>query len=513
MKILLNFLLFALCAAPAAAEQPGASYDYGMEQRRRGDHAGARETFLNMLALDPASGGALEGLALACLSLRQYEEARTALEKWNAQSPGNPYILGLLLRAQSALNDDEGALETSRELASLDPRDCALRSRLDASMERLAGGLFPYGKTYRSYSIEGLDTASPQRILYEGSSAGARFRAPLKKGLDLIGGAEIREEAQRNYGQGFTYFDIEEQTYSAGLAGRRGGLAWEAEYGRSFLSDVEGSGIGHKQVNRARASGELRLSGADLRLALNSAPKFLRGSGGTQFFKLLRENSAKAEAETDLWSWGWLARAGLYDTSDGTTLGLYSLRALREYGPYVFQASYSHDRQEFYSASAEGRLRYVRSDRLGASLRRYSPEKYRASVTAGKTYYSDENRLGEAEAELTGWLPWQKEFYGTYRFTSREFGGVRDGYDSTDETGHWLGAYWRRCRGYNWSALAGYERGFLKDSILSYGAEIMTAGAEWYAGSRGSLRLQGRRKTTTARGHSYSLGLQARYSF
>lgn len=513
MKQILALLLLAFCAAPAAAEQPGSSYDYGMEQRRRGDIEGARETFLNMLALDPASGGALEGLALTALSLRRYEEALGALEKWNAQSPGNPYILGLLLRAQNGLNDEEGALRTSRELAALDPRDCALRSRLDASMERLAGGVFPYGKAYKSYSIEGLDTASPQRILYEGRSAGTRYRVPLKRGLDLIGGAEIREEAQRNYGRGFTYFDIEEQTYSAGLNGRRRDFSWEAEYGRSFLSDVEGSGIGHKQVNRARASGELRLKGADLRLVLNSAPKFLRGSGGTEFFKLQRENSARAEAEAGLWGWDWLARAGIYGTPGAASQGLYSLRSLRESGPYVFQASYSHDRQEFYSASADGRPRFVGSDRVGASLRRYSPERYRAAVSAGKTYYSDENRMSEADAELTGWLPRQKEFYGTYRFSLRDFRGVRDGYDSTDEIGHWLGAYWRRCRGHNWSALAGFERGFLEDSILSYGAEVLTAEVEWYAGSRGSVRLQGRRKTTTARGHSYSLGLQARYSF
>jgi hypothetical protein len=82
-----------------------------------------------------------------------------------------------------------------------------------------------------------------------------------------------------------------------------------------------------------------------------------------------------------------------------------------------------------------------------------------------------------------------------------------------DEHGHWLTAYWKRCRGHNWSALAGFERGFLRDTLASYGAEIFLAEAEWYAGPAGSVRLQARRKTTTGRGHSYSAGLQARYSF
>lgn len=513
MKILLLLPFFALTPPAALAAQPG-TYDYGMEQRRKGDYAGAKETFLAILAQNPDNGGGLEGLSLACLSLGQYAEALPALEKWNSQSLGNPYILGLLLRAMNGLRDEAGALATLKELAAADPRDCAVRSRLDDSLERLERGLFPYGKSYKSYSEEGLDTASPQRILYEGASAGSRFRVPLKAGLDLIGGAEIREEAQRNDGRGFTYFDIQEQTYSAGLNGRPSrDLGWEAEYGRSLLSDIEGAGIGHKQVSRARLAGSWHHRGADLRLALNSAPKFLRGSGGTQFFKLLRENSVRAEAEAGLWGWGWLARAGVYDTSDGTTLGAYGLRGLKETGPYVFQSAYSHGQQEFYSTSAEGRLRYVNTDRLSIGVRRYSTEVYRAGVSAAKTFYSDTNRLEELETELTGWLPWQKEFYASYRFSVQDFRGVRDGYSSIDERAHWLGAYWRRCGGYNWSALAGYEHGFLEDSLASYKGDVYLAEAEWYAGQRGSVRLQGRRKTTTGRGRSYSLGLQARYSF
>ncbi|HNW44387.1 MAG TPA: tetratricopeptide repeat protein [Elusimicrobiales bacterium] len=531
MKISLFILQALLSVPPACAVDGGAaaastetartvsvaapvSYNYGMEQRRRGDHAGAKETFLKMLEAAPGSGGALEGLSLACISLGQYDEARGALDRWNAQAPRNPYVLGLLLRAQNAQRDEEGALATNRELAALDPRDCAARERMDTSLERLRAGFFPAGRTYRSYSMEGLDTSSPQRILYEGNSAGSRFLAPLKPGLDLIGGAEIREEAQRNDGRGFTYYDILEQIYSAGLSGRSGrDLGWEAEYGESVLSDVKSSAVGHKTLSRARLSVRRHYGDADLRLALGSLPKFVRGSGGTRYFILMRENSARAEAEAGLWGWNWLVRSGVYSTSDGTALGTFSLRAQREAGANVFQAAFSHGQQEFYGASADGKLRYVNADRLSAGLRRGAAERYRAAVSAAQTLYSDHNRLAEFDASLDAWLPWNKEFYGSYAFSLQDFRGAYEGYNSVDQRAHWLGVHWRRCRGLNWSAGAAYERGFLRDSLMSYQANRYSADFEWYRGAGASVRLQLLKRDSAGRGKGYSAGLQARYSF
>ena len=223
-------------AQPSAAPAAPVSYNYGMEQRKKGDYAAAKETFLKLLEQSPDNGGALEGLALTCLSLGQYVEAQGYLERWNARSPRSAYILGLLARARSRQRDEDGVLQAYKEIVECDPRDCVVRERLDSSMERLSAGVFPRGRSYKSYSMEGLDTARPQRILYEGNSGGSRFRAPLKPGLDLIGGVEIREEAQRNDGQGFTYYDILDQVYSAGLNGRPSrGLSWGAEYGQSVV--------------------------------------------------------------------------------------------------------------------------------------------------------------------------------------------------------------------------------------------------------------------------------------
>ncbi len=500
-------------SSAAAAEAP-VSYSYGMEQRKRGEYAAARETFLKLLERSPDSGGAFEGLALTSISLGKYSDAQGYLERWNALSPRSAYILGLLARSRNAQRDAEGALETYKEIVDCDPRDCTARERLDSAMEKLRAGLFPSARTYKSYSMEGLDTANPQRIIYEGNSGGSRFRAPLKPGLDLVGGVEIRQEAQRNDGQGFTYYDILDQVYSAGLNGRPTvNLNWEAEYGQSVLSDIKGSGVGNKLFSRARLAGAWHAASSDFRLVLNRSPKFLRGPGGSQYFKLLGENSARAEAETSRWGMGWLARAGLYATSDGTTLAAYSLRGTRESGSGLLQTGYSHGQQEFYSASAEGHLRYVNTDRLSLGFRRLVEERYRLGASYGRTFYSDTNRLNEYDIELTGWLPSDKEFSGTYRFSLQDFRAPHDGYSSTDGRSHWLGAYWRRCHGRNWAAMAGYERGFLNDSRGSYQGNRYLAEAEWYSGAYASVRVQARKTNTTVRDKSYSVGLQARCSF
>ncbi len=497
-----------------AVTVPPASYTLGMEQRRSGDYAAAKETFLKLLAQSPDSGGALEGLSLTCISLGQYEEARGYLERWKAQSPRSVYVLGFLARVQNSQRDVDGALQTYKELVECDSRDCAARRDLDSSMELLRAGVFPWGKSYKSYSMEGLDTPSPQRILYEGHSGGSRFRVPLKPKLDLIGGVEIREEAQRNDSRDFTYYDILEQIYSAGLNGRPSrDFNWEAEYGQSVLSDLEVPGVQDKLLSRVRLAGGWHAYDSDFKLVLTRAPKFVRGSGTTQYFNLLREYAARAEAQSSRWNWDWLLRAGLYDTSDGTTLGTYSLRGLREFGVNVVQSGYSHSQQEFYSASADGRLLYVNTDRLNIGIRRTVTDIYSIGTSYAHTFYSDSNSLHDLNADLTGWLPWHKEFSGGYRFSLQDYRAPYTGYSSSDVRAHWLGAYWRRCRGRNWAAMAGYERGFINGSQGYYQGNNYLAEVEWYRGADASIRVQGRKSDTTVRDRSYSAGLQARYSF
>lgn len=516
----MNWILLAvsMSAGVAAAQEPGSTpavssapaagtYDYGMLQRRGGDHAGAKATFLELLAKNPDGGGALEGLGLACLGLGEYEEAALYLGRWNAQAPGKPYVLGLLQRAQRGAVDERGELATAAELAALDPRDCAVRQRVETLFERAGNALFPRARAYRSVSIEDLASGNPQRIIYEGSSAGARFRTPYGR-LDIIGGAEIRTDAQRNAGRGFDYFEVQEQLYSAGLTGRFRRGWWEAEAGHSVFSDVASPGGDPVGLLRGRLA--LR-RGAD-GLELGTQPRLLRVAGGGRFYRLLREASARAESSRTALGWDWYGRAGLSALSGGRTLGTAYLRGARDLGWSGLTASYSHGQQEFYSAAASGRLRYVQTDRFGAALNRGEQGIYRAWAGASQAYYSDSNRLLDTGLELTGWLPWQKEFYGLYRYSNLDFLRARSGYDNLDEAGHWLGAGWRRCAGRNWSAGAGYEHGYVTDSLISYHADVYTAEAEWYS-PKGSVKLTGRRRTTSGRGHSWSAGLQARINF
>ncbi len=528
-------LLICLFSAGASAEDepgwasgavltspvPGApvSYDYGMELRRRGDNSGAKAVFLELLEKDPSNTGALEGLSLSCLSLGQYSEALGYLERWNSLSPRNKYVLGLLLDAQDRFRDEEGALNTYRELAACAPGDCSVKEGLDSYMEKLRGGVFPYGRSYRTHSMEDLDTPSPQRILYEGNSAGASFREPLKPGLDLIGGAELAEEAQRNEtspGHEFAYYDILDQTYSAGLSGRPDrDFNWEAEYGQSELYDLAGPAVGNRLFSNFRLFGQLYSGDSRLSLSLTRSPRYLRGydpSGA--YFRLLGENSAKAEGEFSRWDWDWLARAGLVSTSDGSSRPSWSVRGVRELDGDVLQAGYYHGQQQFYNGSADRRLRYVDTDDLALSFRRYVKERYRAAVSYGYTSYSDSNAQGDLEGELTGWLPWQRNLYGTYRYSRQDFRDAYDGYYSVNTRAHWLGAYWRACGGRNWSASAGYEHGFIYDRVRrSYEGNNYLAGLDWYYGTRASVRLSAGKSDTSVGDKSCSFGLRARYSF
>ncbi|MDA8245037.1 MAG: hypothetical protein M0025_13075 [Elusimicrobia bacterium] len=507
-------LLAALVPAPCAGQEaaassaPSASYDYGMRQRKDGDYAGAKRTFMELLLKDPAGAGALEGLGLSCIGLGQYREAAVYLEQWNLLSPGSAYILGLLARAREGMRDDRGALRAYRALSALEPGDCSLARKAEGYFESAGAGVFPKADAYRAVSPEGLDTASPQRISYEGGSASARFRAPAGKGLELIGGAGIRREAQRNAGAGFTYFDVQERIYSAGLAGRGAGADWEAEYGRSFLVNIESSGVGVRELNRARLS----LKRGAYGLTLTSLPRYERRSGGAGSFVLLRENAARAEASGASDGVEWLARGGLSFVSDGSTLPSLYLTGTGTGGPYTYRAHYAHGQQQFYSASPSGHLRYAGTDAFGAGLRRGEKDVYSAGLYASGAFYSDSNRLWKLDADAEAWLPGRPDLYARYRFSLLDFGRVTPGYDSIDETGHWLGAFWSRCAGRAWRAEAGYEHGFLRDSLISYNADVYTAAAEWRSGVS-FVELRGGRKATDGRGHSWNAGLRAGIAF
>ncbi|MFA5138120.1 MAG: tetratricopeptide repeat protein [Elusimicrobiota bacterium] len=485
-------------------------YGLGMEQRKGGRVREARETFLKLLEREPENNGALEGLALTSLSLDEPAEARKHLLRLDSKKPGDPYILGLLTRADSALGLEDELLSDLRRLVAADPAGLRFRRRLDG-LSSAEPGAFLDGRSYKSIGVEGLETGNPQRIEYQGRSGGARARARLAKGLDATFGYSVRQEAQKNHTGQFTYFDIREKGLSLGLEARpTPGLRCAADYGHSFLAGV---GIGYREFSRARLAGEWSRDGVALRLAGQRQPKFLRGAGGTRFFALLRELSAGAEAEAYRWGWGFFLRGGFADYSDGITVRSHSFTVLKELGDHLFRGGFSHGQLETLGAGPDGRIRFVGQERWGSRYR-YLKEEY-ARLEGGYAFSKllDANRLHEADGTLALWLPFWREFAAEYRVEAWDFRGPVDGYRSTDWTQHWAGPHWRRGWGRGvWSHIA-YEHAFARDSRGSYEANQSLAELECYLRDRASLLFSARGLRSSLRDDSFSLQLAGRWSF
>lgn len=505
--------------APAVVKSTVSWYSVGDTLRREGRPAEAKKAFANLLAQDPASGGALEGLTLSCLSLGQDEEALAYSRRWDQQSSSSAYILGLEARALHRLRREDEELSVNRRVVVLDPCDVRTQRHLDDEMRDRRDGVFPRARLYKSVGPEGLDTPSPQRIIYEGRSGGARLRKNLTPTLDLLAGAELDEEAQRNDTRGFTYYDILDQQYSFGLEGRpTRDLGWRAEYGQSRLSDVKGAGVGRTDFSRVTLDGRWHAGGADLGLTALRRPKYLRGAGGASYFALLRESGLRASAEGTALGMQWLARGAVSDFSEGTTYKDGSLVGTKEYGHELFQPVYSHGEQEYFGATPDGRLGYVVTDRLGARWRRLVEDSYLLSASYGYSFYRDGNHLSDFGGEATAWLPWLKDrcgsrpLYATYRFAMESYRHPSDLYRSTDLHSHTAGVYWRQGWRGAWTTL-GVEHAFFHDSRGAYEGNAGVLELEAYR--RGTLSVTGnaRLARTTVGDLSHSAGLTARLSF
>ena len=523
--------VLALLAAPSAAQTPASLpaasvvpstvswYDVGDKLRRGGRPEEAHRAFARLLENDPASGGALEGLTLTCLALGRNEDALAYARRWEQQSSSSPYILGMEATALRRLRRFDEELAVDRRVVVLDPCDVRTQRRVDERMRDTRDGLFPRGRIYKSIGPEGLDTPNPQRIVYEGRSGAVRARKRLTPTLDLVGGADLSEEAQRNDTGGFTYYDILDQQYSFGLEGRPSSdVGWQAEYGQSLLSDVKGAGVGRIDFSRVRLGGQWRVGGADLGAAAVRQPKYLRGAGGSSYFALLREADLRVSAEKEAAGFDWIARGGVSDFSEGTTYKDVSLSGTKEFGLELFQPSYSHGEQEYFGATPDGRLGYVVTDRLGARWRRLVEDSYRLSASYGYTFYRDGNHQSDFNGEATAWLPWFKDrcgsrpFYATYKFALEAYQHPSGLYRSTDLHSHTAGAYWRQGWGGAWTTL-GYEHSFLHDSRGAYEGNAGVVELEAYRRADLSVTGNARYGTTTVRDQAYSAGLSARYSF
>lgn len=496
-------------------------YSLGHELRRAGKIAEAKDAFMRLLAEEPGSGGALEGLSLTCLSRGEYEEALGYAWRWEKSNSSNPYVVNLERRALEGLHRHEEALDVERRVAELSPCDVRARRSVDSDMRERRPGLFPRGRVYKSLGPEGLETGRPQRIVYEGRSGEVRGRARLRQGLFATAGVEVSQEAQRNDTGGFSYYDILERVYWAGLESRPDDdLFFYGEYGQSILSDNKGSGVGRLDFSRARLGAEWHHPLVQTRVRAERAPRFLRGFGTNTYFVILRETSVRADAAAEALGLQWLARAGLSDLSEGTTLKTWGLSATKEFGNELLVPNYSHGQSEFYGATPAGRLGYVMTDRLGLRWRHLVDDAYRLSSSYGYTWHRDGNRLHDFSGEATGWLPWLRDLCGsrplsaTYRFDSLDYTGPADGYRSTDRETHTLGAYWRQgWRRGTWTTV-GYEHSFVRDFFRGhYEGRAVVGELEAYRAGSLSVSAEGRVGNSTVRDESYSAGLRGRWSF
>jgi len=92
--------------APSLRIAAQARYETGRLQRERGDAAGARQTWRDAVALQPASVPAWFALSLVCEDLGLHDEAQTALEQVLRHEPAHAEAqvnLGLLLQKRGEL--------------------------------------------------------------------------------------------------------------------------------------------------------------------------------------------------------------------------------------------------------------------------------------------------------------------------------------------------------------------------------------------------------------------------
>lgn len=513
--VLMGVLLFPANGICDSEQTPGQLYEQGMQERREGRLDQAVQSFEKMRSLSPKSGGALEGLALVAIAQNRYADAERYLQSWTQLSPGNPYILGLQVRVYRAQSNIDALIETYQNLVHADPSDERAQERLHGLLEQWRSGVALKAKIRKSVGPEGLSGPSPQRIVYDGMSGGVDARFKVRPGLYALSRAEILQDAQRNDTRGFTYYDILEQIYSMGLEAHPNEQSRiQALYGQSFLSDIKENGVGHTEFSRFKAEGAWESDRVTSRLRLSRAPRFLRGTGSDRFFAILRQHSADGTLEASWSNWDWRLNGGVDDYSEGTTSAFGSLRARRETGPHLIQAQVSRSQQEFYGATAEGKLGLVDFTQGSVRLRRWVTDHYRIDSTYDYAAYEDHNHLHQVSAEAAGWLPFYPDLGAYYRWNYKDYGRVDDRYTSTDERAHGIGATWHRGWGRGlWSTLT-YEHGFLHDDARrSYEDNTWKGELAWFIKDRYALTVSGRVNRSTLHDISHSAQLEGRVSF
>lgn len=457
-----------------------------------------------------AAAADLEAAALDALRGHRWNEAVRVLGVWRAEKPADPYVLRLLARAEESRRTPADAVGVYAALAEADPSDRKVRARLE---ELLAAepGLFWRFSDAKSIAPEGLETAAPQRIVYEGRSASlrARVRGPVE--TRFLAGAEVKQLSQRNLTGGFSYYDVLEQVYSVGAEARPfESLGLTGEYGQSLFSDIHGDAIGTPSFSRVKGAADWTAGGAQVRLAGERAPFLLRDFGGSRFFSLLRRSAGDLSVSGWLGGWDMLGGTGVEAFSERTTLYRGRARASRDTPAGVFTTSYAHDFQDAYGAIG-GRYRPVAFDRWGQG---WSLERRlgRAEAYYGYALYHDANRRHDALAAVESAPELARGFSARYEASVWRFRSQSVDYRSGDEQAHWIGPFWTLCSR-KWSVRTGGQHAWARDLRGAWEANRGSLSAAWRPKPEASIEAAADGLRSTVGDQAFRVSLSGRWSF
>jgi hypothetical protein len=167
--------LAVLLPATLPAQQP--SLTRALDQERRGDYAGAVESYRAVLRTKPAEVSALLGLERSLLPLNRSSEIVPFIQRALAAAPTSPAVHGVALRAWAAAGQPDSVRHVAERWARIAPRDEAPYREWGAAelgRQNLAGARTAYlaGRA-RLGGPDALSAELAQLALAHGDYAGA----------------------------------------------------------------------------------------------------------------------------------------------------------------------------------------------------------------------------------------------------------------------------------------------------------------------------------------------------
>jgi tetratricopeptide (TPR) repeat protein len=109
-------------AATADAVNPDAFYNLGSTYHKLGDAAQAEANYVHCLAFDPNHSQAQHAYTVLLLELGRTNDAYAAVDRWMAQSPGNPDAMVELAWLEKQAGKTQQANDILQQVIAINPR-------------------------------------------------------------------------------------------------------------------------------------------------------------------------------------------------------------------------------------------------------------------------------------------------------------------------------------------------------------------------------------------------------